>query len=209
MNTYYSTFDTPIGICAIAWRQSGESGVATVLWFQLPGATADLTGARIAEKSGARQSDAPPPQIAALLENVRKHLAGEVQDFRGVPVDLSAAAPFARQVLEATRQIPSGRTITYGELARSIGRPDAARRGPDHGQQSGPTDHSLPSSGRRRRQVWRLLCARWPSHQGRSFRHRTRRFRAALQPARPLTAPQTHGPSFSAGRPNIVRSLVI
>jgi len=120
-------FDTAIGTCAIAWREPGGSDFPAVLRFQLPEATDALTEARIAQKSGALRAATLPPQVAALIENVRKHLAGELQDFRGVPVDLSAAAPFARQVLEATRQIPPGRTITYGELARSVGRPDAAR----------------------------------------------------------------------------------
>jgi len=127
VTTAYCLLGTSIGTCAIAWRESGESPVATVLWFHLPEATPALTEALIAEKSGAAKSDSPPPQIAALIEKIRNHLAGKVQEFRGVPVDLSAAAPFARQVLEATRQISPGRTITYGDLARSVGRPDAAR----------------------------------------------------------------------------------
>ncbi|MGH9717072.1 MAG: methylated-DNA--[protein]-cysteine S-methyltransferase [Candidatus Acidiferrales bacterium] len=126
MNAYYSAFETPIGVCAIAWRELLGSSPA-VLWFQLPETTAAVTEARIASKSGARKAATPPPQIGTLIENIRKHLAGELQDFRGVPVDLSAAAPFARQVLEATRQIPPGSTVTYGELARSVGRTDAAR----------------------------------------------------------------------------------
>jgi methylated-DNA-[protein]-cysteine S-methyltransferase len=127
MNAYYTAFETAIGACAISWHEVGESGVAKVLWFQLPEATAALTEARIAEKSGALKAAHLPPSIAALIDNVRKHLAGELQDFGAVLVDLSAAAPFARQVLEATRKIPPGRTTTYGELARSVGRPDAAR----------------------------------------------------------------------------------
>jgi O-6-methylguanine DNA methyltransferase len=127
MNAYYSAFETPIGCCGVAWRDASEGSVPAVLWFQLPEATAALTEARIAEKSGAGKAAAAPLQIAALIEKVGKHLAGELQDFRGIQVDLSAAAPFARRVLETTREIPAGRTVTYGELARSVGRPDAAR----------------------------------------------------------------------------------
>jgi O-6-methylguanine DNA methyltransferase len=123
----YTVFGTPIGVCAIAWHDCGHASNPAVLWFQLPDATSALTKSRIVKSSGARRSAAPPPQIATLTESIRKHLAGDLQDFRGVAVDLSTAAPFARQVLEATRQIPAGRTMTYGELARSVGRPDAAR----------------------------------------------------------------------------------
>ncbi len=86
-----------------------------------------LTESRIAEKSGASKSANLPPQISVLLARIRKHLSGELQDFRDVPVDLSVAAPFARRVLEAAREIPPGRTATYGELARSAGRSEAAR----------------------------------------------------------------------------------
>ncbi|MGA9885137.1 MAG: methylated-DNA--[protein]-cysteine S-methyltransferase [Candidatus Acidiferrales bacterium] len=126
MNSAYCAFDTAIGRCAVAWRESAESSQPAVLWFQLPEATPVLTESRIAEKSGACKSN-PPQQISALIDRIRKHLAGNLQDFRDVPVDLSAAAPFARRVLEAAREIPHGRTATYGELARSAGRPDAAR----------------------------------------------------------------------------------
>ncbi len=127
MSAEYTLFDTAIGTCAIAWHESAKAGDPAVVWFQLPGATAELTESRIAEKSGARKCANPPAATSALVERICKHLAGELQDFRDVPVDLSAAAPFARQVLEAAREIPPGKTKTYGELARSAGRPDAAR----------------------------------------------------------------------------------
>ncbi|MGH9688609.1 MAG: methylated-DNA--[protein]-cysteine S-methyltransferase [Candidatus Acidiferrales bacterium] len=127
MKREYCVFDTSIGSCALAWREAAESRQPVVLWFQLPEATPVLTESRIAEKSGACKSANPPEPISALMDRIRKHLAGELQDFRDVPVELSAASPFARRVLEATREIPPGRTSTYGELARSAGRPDAAR----------------------------------------------------------------------------------
>jgi len=43
-----------------------------------------------------------------------------------VPLDLQGT-PFQRAVWQALRQIPAGRTATYGELARRIGRPRAVR----------------------------------------------------------------------------------
>ena len=54
-------------------------------------------------------------------------LQGDVQDFRGIAVDLEGVAPFARQVYEAAREIPAGQTRTYGEIAKSIGQPAAAQ----------------------------------------------------------------------------------
>ncbi len=50
-----------------------------------------------------------------------------MQDFRSVAVDLSAVAPFFRQVYEAAREIPPGQTRTYGEIARAVGQPNRAQ----------------------------------------------------------------------------------
>lgn len=43
------------------------------------------------------------------------------------PLDLSRGTAFQRRVWAALRQIPPGQTRTYGEIARQIGRPRAAR----------------------------------------------------------------------------------
>ncbi|MBU1671461.1 MAG: methylated-DNA--[protein]-cysteine S-methyltransferase [Actinobacteria bacterium] len=42
-------------------------------------------------------------------------------------VDLGAASPFTRSVLEEVRRIPWGSTASYGRMAREVGRPGAAR----------------------------------------------------------------------------------
>jgi methylated-DNA-[protein]-cysteine S-methyltransferase len=69
----------------------------------------------------------PPPRIAGIIKKVQKHLHGDVQDFLDIVVDLEAMGPFARQVYEAVRKIPAGRTMTYGELAAEMNRPTASR----------------------------------------------------------------------------------
>jgi len=43
------------------------------------------------------------------------------------PLDLSGGTTFQRKVWEALRQIPAGRTKSYGQLAAALGRPGAAR----------------------------------------------------------------------------------
>ena len=98
-----------------------------VILFQLPESTLAVTEHRIARHTGASQASAPPRQIAEIIERVGRHLAGRVQDFRSVPVDLSAMGAFERAVYAAAREIPSGETRTYGEIARSLGQPRAAR----------------------------------------------------------------------------------
>lgn len=127
MNQFaYCLFDTPLGSCGIAWHEPGDSSAPSVTLLQLPEASAAITESRIA-RPGARKSTAPPPRIAEVIDKIRKHLQGDLQDFRGVPVDLTGADPFARQVYEAAREIPAGETRTYGEIAKSLGRPAEAR----------------------------------------------------------------------------------
>lgn len=124
----YCLFETPLGTCGIAWRETADSGSqAVVTAVRLPEATPHATESRIARKAGSDQRSAPPPEIAATIEKIRKHLDGEVQDFRGVALDLEDVEPFFRQIYEATRQIPPGQTRTYGEIAKAVGQPAAAQ----------------------------------------------------------------------------------
>jgi O-6-methylguanine DNA methyltransferase len=119
----YCLFETPLGWCGIAWSE--RAGATVVTSLRLPEATREMTEAGFAESSGARR--ASPPEISEVIERVRKHLRGEVQDFRDVRVDLERIPPFARRVYEAAREIPAGETRTYGELAKALNRPGAAR----------------------------------------------------------------------------------
>ncbi len=123
----YTLFDTGLGKCGIAWQESGQArGGLAVTAFQLPEASVELTAAGIAGGS-AGKARLIPALIAALIQRVQLHLAGAAQDFGDVAVDLAGSGPFAQAVYAGARQIPPGRTLTYGELARAIGRPKAAR----------------------------------------------------------------------------------
>jgi len=124
----YCVFETPLGWCGIAWSERADSSVPpAVTCLQLPEAMAKITETRMARTSGARKASAPPPRIAEVIEKIRKHLQGEIQDFRDIAIDLDGADRFARQVYEAAREIPPGETRTYGELAKALGQPAAAR----------------------------------------------------------------------------------
>lgn len=57
---------------------------------------------------------------------VTAYLNGMAADLSAVPIDLSGT-PFQLAVWHAAREIPAGTIITYGELARRIGRPKAVR----------------------------------------------------------------------------------
>jgi methylated-DNA-[protein]-cysteine S-methyltransferase len=80
-------------------------------------------GARIIEPFNAADE-------AHLLTEARRqiaeYLAGRLRDFT-LKLDLGGMTPFQRRVLEATRKIPYGKTASYGDIARRIGSPRAAR----------------------------------------------------------------------------------
>src|SRR5260370_3449820 len=124
----YCVFETALGWCGIAWRERGDSSApSAVTCVQLREATAKMTELRMAGHSGEGKAVCPLPRIAEVIEKVRKHLQGEIQDFRDIAIDLDGADRFARQVYEAAREIPAGETRTYGELAKVLGQPAAAR----------------------------------------------------------------------------------
>ena len=72
------------------------------------------------------------PTVSMLAEVER--LTAFLSDFfAGRPprvrprIGLAARSPFEQAVWQAARAVPHGRTITYGELARRVGRPGGAR----------------------------------------------------------------------------------
>jgi len=71
-------------------------------------------------------SPAARGHLAALEREVAGHLAGARDAFH-VPVVLEGMSEWDRRVLEGVRTIPRGATASYGEVARRIGKPGAAR----------------------------------------------------------------------------------
>lgn len=63
--------------------------------------------------------------LAPWVEALRDHLAGRGRGLE-LPLDVRGG-PFQRSVWDAIRAIPYGQTRSYGELARALGRPSAAR----------------------------------------------------------------------------------
>ena len=62
---------------------------------------------------------------AAAVAQVAEYFAGERDVFE---LDLAPrGTAFQRSVWQALRDIPAGETLTYGELARELGRPGASR----------------------------------------------------------------------------------
>jgi len=62
-----------------------------------------------------------------INDDLVKYLSGERVDFSKYDVDLRHLTPFQEAVLNEVRKIPYGGTITYAELAKRGGHPNAAR----------------------------------------------------------------------------------
>jgi methylated-DNA-[protein]-cysteine S-methyltransferase len=68
----------------------------------------------------------PAHDSGGLSHAIARYFAGELAAIDALPVQ-TAGTPFQREVWHALRDIPCGTTISYSELARRIGRPNAVR----------------------------------------------------------------------------------
>ncbi len=114
-------FDTAIGTCGVAWSPRG------IVWIQLPDASAEATMARLGRAVPDAIDAKPPATVRAAIAAMTRHLDGATTDLAAVELDMSGVPPFFRRVYEASRQIPSGKTLSYGEIAVKVGSPKSAR----------------------------------------------------------------------------------
>jgi methylated-DNA-[protein]-cysteine S-methyltransferase len=63
---------------------------------------------------------------AVALRQIQEYLAGRRTSF-DLPIDCTTMSDFQRKVLKAALRVPRGQVLTYGDIARQIGRPKAAR----------------------------------------------------------------------------------
>lgn len=113
----YTIFDTawgPFGFVA-----SGKRLVATFL---------PQPERAIRRAVGARWPDAveTPDMLPGFRRQVIDYYKGKPTVFKA-EVDLSDVTPFREDVLRACRRIPYGKTASYVDLARMVGKPGAAR----------------------------------------------------------------------------------
>ena len=121
MTQRFALFETPLGFCGIAWGPRGVAGV------QLPEGAQRATRSRMLERFPDASEEAPPPPVQAAVEAIVALLRGGAGDLSAIVLDLAGVPTFHRRVYEAARAIPSGSTMTYGELAARIGAPNASR----------------------------------------------------------------------------------
>lgn len=121
MTSGLAIFETTIGPCAIAW---GEQGI---LGSQLPERDTAATRARMRQRFPQLLEVSPPTEVAAVIADVQAMLRGEQVDLSSVRLDMTDVPEFQQRIYALARQLQPGQTTTYGELARQVGEPGAAR----------------------------------------------------------------------------------
>ncbi|HEY5635637.1 MAG TPA: methylated-DNA--[protein]-cysteine S-methyltransferase [Burkholderiales bacterium] len=114
----WTTFASPLGQVLVAATPRGVCAV------KLGGSARALRRA-LAEEFGRATLAEDATALAAVRRRVLAFVRGDEALVR-VPLDVRGTV-FQRRVWDALRAIPRGETRTYGELARSIGRPKAVR----------------------------------------------------------------------------------
>jgi methylated-DNA-[protein]-cysteine S-methyltransferase len=107
----YTHLESPIGRLLLLGDEERLSGLYTA-----PRALQAI--------QGARRADAP---FARARDQLEQYFAGERLAF-DVPLSLDRGSAFARSVWRSLLEIPFGATVSYGELARRLGRPATAAR---------------------------------------------------------------------------------
>jgi methylated-DNA-[protein]-cysteine S-methyltransferase len=109
----FARVETPIGTLTLAGSDTGLREV----WFagQAPPRAADAAG----------PASARPPVLDAAAAQLDEYFAGQRTAF-DLPLDVRGPY-FQRQAWLALASIPYGSTVSYGEQARRIGYPGAAR----------------------------------------------------------------------------------
>lgn len=104
--------NSPLGLLKIVYN---ESALEEILFLD-----------QVDEVRAGSVADQPPfvGQFAAELE---AYFNGKLQTF-SVPINLDRGTDFQRRVWQALLAIPYGKTVTYGELARSLGLSAGASR---------------------------------------------------------------------------------
>ncbi|HSR08164.1 MAG TPA: methylated-DNA--[protein]-cysteine S-methyltransferase, partial [Bryobacteraceae bacterium] len=108
----YAYLDTPVGTLLIV----GDASAVLQITFPTQGRAAKAEAGWVESQRG---------PVGEAVRQLREYFAGERTDF-----DLPLAphgTEFQRSVWRQLQGIPYGVTISYGELARRVGKPKASR----------------------------------------------------------------------------------
>lgn len=128
LEVHAATMESPIGTLTVAVRAEG------VVWVGRENGHGRDEGPPAELRADLRRSAATlrwvwedtPDVTAPVIDAFRRYFLGEPEAFKTIPV-APVGTPFQLQVWESCHNIPFGETRTYGDLAASVGKPQAAR----------------------------------------------------------------------------------
>lgn len=113
MSLAYKQIESPVGRLTLV---ASDEALVAVLWEN---------DRPMRVRLGEVTADEVHPVLTRAEQQLGEYFAGRRRVF-DLPLD-PAGTPFQKKVWEALRRIPFGRTASYGELAASIGSPNASR----------------------------------------------------------------------------------
>jgi methylated-DNA-[protein]-cysteine S-methyltransferase len=116
----YATVDSPVGELLVA---ATRRGLVRIVF--LDHLDRDEVLAQLADRLSPRVIEAPR-RVDEVRRQLDDYLAGKRTEFE-LPLDWALVGPFGRRVLRRTARIPYGQVATYGQVARDIRSPGAAR----------------------------------------------------------------------------------
>ena len=116
----HASIETPLGTMIAA---AEDRGLVLLEFLDRPALTKELEELR--DQHGYLASPGEHPYIATLRPQLAAYFAGHRREV-DVPLQLPGSA-FECATWSALREIPSGETRSYAELAQALGRPGAAR----------------------------------------------------------------------------------
>lgn len=130
-STHNATYEFSLFRTSLGWMGLlGRSGIVESIQIGHPDAESVRAGVR---RCLVGDPSAPPAEmierdwLPELRQALEAYARGEAVSFQSFPLALPPRTAFRDKVLAATRQLGYGETTTYGDLARRVGHPGAAR----------------------------------------------------------------------------------
>lgn len=121
VSDHLALFDTVIGRCGIGWGDAGIFGV------QLPEAHDERTRMQLLRRRPSATEGPLSADVGRAVGDIVALLEGARVDLSSIVLDQERISSFHRRVFALTREIPVGRTSTYGEIAARLGDRGSAR----------------------------------------------------------------------------------
>lgn len=116
------SFRTSLGWFHVVWNDEDESLLSVAVARSSEAAARKACSVKVDEWKAK-----VPKELAGLVTRLTRYCEGAKDDFGDLELPLGHLTEFQRAVIDACRAIPRGQTRSYAQLAKSAGRPKAAR----------------------------------------------------------------------------------